>query len=140
MFSGSPVPVVDAFTTQAILDLAAAMTPLEWSRGPGSRGYARLLGAGRVPDSIRLRTRRGGQSWDEWFIIRNDRDRYYDEVAALAGTPILGGWVDDAALRAQLDSWPWGEVHGPDRLPVLAMGRILTLAALVRAASEWVRG
>ena len=140
MFSGSPVPVVDAFTTASILDLAAAITPLEWSRGPGSRGYARLLGAGRVPDSIRLRTRRGGQSWDEWFIIHNDRDRYYDEVAALASTPILGGWVDDTALRAQLDMWPWGEIHGPDRLPVLAMGRILSLAGFVRAATQWTRG
>jgi hypothetical protein len=140
MFSGSPVPVLDAFSTRDILDLAAAITPREWSRGPGPRGYARLLGAGRVPDSIRLRARRGGQSWDNWFIIRNDRDRYYDEVGALAATPILGGWVDDVVLRARLDSWPWGEVHGPSLLSVRAMDRILSLAGFIRAATTWCRG
>lgn len=140
MFSGSPVPVLDAFTTRGTLDLAASITPLEWSRGPGPRGYARLLGAGRVPDSIRLRTRRGGQSWDEWYLIRNDRDRYFDEVQELASTPILGGWVDDQALRTQLAAWPWGEVTAPSRLSVVAMNRILSLAAFVRAATAWCRG
>ena len=139
MFSGSAVPTVDPFTTRTLLDVAAAITPLEWSRGPGPRGYARLLGAGRVPDPIRLRTRRGGQAWDQWYLIRNDRDRYYDEVVALAATPILGGWVDTAVLRAQLDQWPWGEVHGPAHLSLLAMGRILSLGGFVRAASQWCR-
>lgn len=140
MFRASAVPVVDPFATRSMLDLAAAISPLEWSRGPGARGYARLLAACRVPDSIRLRTRRGGQSWDEWYLIRNQRERYYDEVAALATTPILGGWVDDAVLRSHLDAWPWGQVHGPSQLPVLAMARILSLAAYVRAATRWSRG
>ena len=139
MFAGSPVPIIDPFSTQRMLDTAAALTPLEWLRGPGdSRTYARLLAAGRVPDAIRMRTRRGGQAWDEWYLIRNERDRYVDEVAALATTPILGGWVDDASLRDTLDGWPWGQVHGPNRMAVLAMNRILSLAAFVRAATGWI--
>lgn len=137
IFSAVPVPVVDPFTTASVRTFAAAMTPLEWSGGLGARGYARLLGQGRVPDAIRLRQRRGGQAWDEWFFIRDCRDRYHDEVAAVATTPILGGWVDHRALRTQLDSWPWGEVRGPDRMSVLAMNRILALAGFVREASSW---
>ena len=139
VFSGSPIPVVDPFATQRLLDLAASITPVEWLRGPGgSRTYARLLGAGRVPDSIRLRSRRGGQGWDEWYLIRNDRDRYYDEVQTLAATPILGGWVDDGVLWRTLETWPWGQVSGPDRMSVLAMNRILSLAGFVRAATGWI--
>jgi hypothetical protein len=139
MFAGSLVPAVDPFTTGRMLDTAAAITPLEWLRGPGSsRSYARLLAAGRVPDTIRLRTRRGGQAWDEWYLIRNDRDRYFDEVHALATTPILGGWVDHTALRTILTNWPWGQVHGPDRMSVIAMNRILSLAAFVRTATDWL--
>lgn len=138
MFAGSPVPVVDPFATQRMLETAAAITPREWQRGPGpSRSYARLLAAGRVPEAIRLRTRRGGQAWDEWYLIRNERSRYFNEIDALTETPILGGWVDDRALRAILETWPWGQAHGPDRMAVLAMNRILALAAYVRTASRW---
>ena len=127
-----PAPLVDPFVGRAVLDLAAAITPREWSRGPQPRGYARLLGEGRVPDEIRLRTRRGGQSWDHWFLMRNQRDRYYDEVGSLAATPVLGGWVDDSVLRRELDSWPWGEVAGPSPMSLIAMDRMLSLAAFVR--------
>lgn len=138
MFAGSPLPFLDPFATRRMLDTAAAITPLEWQRGPGpSRSYARLLAAGRVPDAIRLRTRRGGQAWDEWYLMRNEQSRYFNEVDALAETPILGGWVDDRTLRNILNTWPWGQVHGPARTSVLAMNRILALAAYVRAASHW---
>lgn len=137
MFSAQRVPAVDPFTTAQVRTLAAAITPLEWSRGLGSRGYARLLGESRVPDTIRLRTRRGGQSWDEWYQIRNRRQRYLDEAAEVANTPILGGWVDHSALIAILEAWPWGQVTGPGKMPVLAMNRILALASYVRASSEW---
>ena len=124
--------MADPFLSRGILDLAASITPREWARGPQPRGYARLLGAGRVPDEIRLRTRRGGQSWDHWYLIRDQRARYYDEVASLPNTPILGGWVDDVALRRILDSWPWGQVNGPSQISAIAMDRILSLATFVR--------
>ena len=127
-----PAPLADPFLSRGILDLAASITPREWARGPQPRGYARLLGAGRVPDEIRLRTRRGGQSWDHWYLIRDQRARYYDEVASLPNTPILGGWVDDVALRRILDSWPWGQVNGPSQISAIAMDRILSLATFVR--------
>ncbi len=77
-------------------------------------------------------------SLGRWYLIRNDRDRYFDEVHALATTPILGGWVDHTALRTILTNWPWGQVHGPDRMSVIAMNRILSLAAFVRTATDWL--
>ena len=135
-----PAALADPYLSRAILDLAATMTPREWSRGPQPRGYARLLGEGRVPDEIRLRTRRGGQSWDHWYLIRNHRDRYYDEVASLPNTPILGGWVDHDVLRRTLDEWPWGEVQGPSQLSVIAMDRILSLATFVRLTTTRLNG
>lgn len=126
---------VDPFASREVIDLAAAIAPAQWLQGPAPRGFARVLGQGRVPDDIRLRTRRGGQAWDEWFLMRHQRERYLDEVAALAHTPVLGGWVDDRHLAGTLEAWPWGQVRGPGRLDVLSINRVLALAAFVRAAS-----
>lgn len=130
--SSWPAPLVDPYSDPRILSLAAAITPLEWSRGPQPRGYARLLGQGRVPDSIRLRTRQGGQSMDQWYFMRNHRDRYYDETSMLAQTPILGDWVDHVALQRRLDTWPWGQRDSPPLLQLVAMNSILSLGAYVR--------
>ena len=131
---------VDPFTAASVLDLAASIVPAEWSRGPRPRGYARLLGAGRVPDAIRLRTRRGGQSWDNWFLIRNQRERYLDELAALPGTPVVGGMVDADLLRRRAEAWPWGETIGPSHADVTATDRILSLAAFVRMTTTRLAG
>ena len=56
----------DPFRARQILDFAAQIQPVDWLRGPAPRGLARLIAADRVPDAIRLRTRRGGQAWDTW--------------------------------------------------------------------------
>lgn len=136
MFSAWPAPLVDPFCDPKVLDLAASMTPLEWSRGPQPRGYARLLGQGRIPDGIRLRTRQGGQSMDQWHFMRNHRDRYYDEAWLLTKTPILGGWVDHTSLLRILDTWPWGQRQGPQLLPLVAMNSILSLGAYVRMMQQ----
>ncbi len=52
------MPIVDPFTASALLAVAAVITPYQWLQGPYPRGYARLLGEGRVPEEIRLRRRR----------------------------------------------------------------------------------
>jgi hypothetical protein len=129
-------PYVDPFTSREVIDLAARIVPAQWQQGPGPRGLARLLGEGRVPDEIRLRTRRGGQAWDEWFLMRHERQRYAEEIDKLSETPVLGGWVDHVQLRRQHESWPWGEVEGPPSLAVLALNRILSLGSFVRMTSE----
>ncbi len=131
------VLTVDPFSARTILDLAAAITPREWTRDPDPRGFARRLGAGRVPDEIRLRTRRGGQAWDDWFVMRDQRDRYEDEISLLAETPALGGWIDPQPVRSLCAGLPWGQVQPPETsLPVTALNRILSLAAFARMTRQ----
>jgi len=131
--------MVDPFASGPVLDLAAAMTPLEWSRGGMHRGYARMLGAGRVPDAIRLRTRRGGQSWDAWYTIADQRNRYLDEVAAVASTPVLCDLVDVDVLRATVAAFPWGEPQASMPSAVMALNRLLGLAGFVRLTDRRLR-
>ena len=133
---------VDPFTAQPVLDLAAAITPSEWLRYGTDRGYARRLGLGRVPDDIRLRTRRGGQSWDEWFIIHDQRERYLDEAAALKSTPIIGDALDATSLariRDEVARWSWGD---PTAIPPMLhpVQRLFSLAGFVRSTTERLRG
>lgn len=127
--------LIDPFSDAAMIDLAASMTPAEWTRYGTGRGYARRLGLGRVPDEVRFRTRRGGQSWDHWFIVRTERDRYLDEVRSLAVTPIVSDLIDAptlARIDVEVASWPWGELgHAP--LTLLPIERLLALAMFVRS-------
>ncbi|MFZ8997757.1 MAG: hypothetical protein ACO3D0_05230 [Ilumatobacteraceae bacterium] len=91
-----------------------------------------------MPDDVRLRTRRGGQSWDHWFVIRHQRERYLDEVRSIPATPIVSDLVDGVVLgqiEAEVSSWPWGE-PGPAPRTLLRIERWLALAAFVRSTSE----
>lgn len=129
---------LDPFTASSVLDLAAAMTPREWMRYGANRGYARRLGVGRVPDEIRLRTRRGGQSWDHWFVVSGQRDRYLDEAGALATTPLLAELLGPeliGEIRAEVERWPWGDPgHGPSSL--IPIERLFALASYVRSTPQ----
>lgn len=130
-----PLPFVDPFTSWRVLAVAASIAPRQWAGGPHPRGYARLLGVDRVPDSIRLRTRRGGQAWDTWHVIAGQRDRYIDEARLLATTPVLADWVDGAAVEAIVTAWPWGE-GVPVQVELLGVHRLLSLAAFIRMTSS----
>ncbi len=134
--AGWLLPIADPFTASAVLALAASITPYQWLQGPYPRGYARLLGEGRVPDDIRLRTRRGGQAWDTWFVIRNQRERYLDELKLVNLSPGLAGWVDTSEMQKKAEQWPWGEIHGPSQIEVIAIDRLLSLAAFARMTDE----
>ena len=124
--------VIDPFRSRTLLDLAAAITPAQWQSTGEPRGFARLLSAGRVPDAVRLRQRRGGQAWDAWFWVRSHKQRYLDEVDQLAETAVLGELVDHDLIRRRIESWPWDEVHGPDHLDVVAIERVLSLGRFTR--------
>ena len=127
------VLMADPFASRAVIEVAASITPTEWAHGEVARGFARRAGAGRVPDAIRLRTGRGLQGRDAWFVIRNDRDDYRDRVAALHGVAGLEG-VDQPAIAAQVAAWPWGEQRGPQWQEQVAVDRLLGLAEF---ASIW---
>lgn len=55
---------LDPFSSRAVIEFAATIPGPIWSDAPGDRAFARLAGAGRVPEQIRLETRRGVQGWD----------------------------------------------------------------------------
>lgn len=127
---------VDPFAASSVLHVAAAIEPSEWWRGARTRSFARTLGAGVVPDAIRSRRRRGAQGWDTWFVIRNQRQRYLDEVEALATTAVIADHVDVGAVRDTVLSWPWGEVQGPDPVAVAHLTSLLAFGTFVRKASS----
>lgn len=119
--AGWRVPYVDPFATESMLDLAAAIKPADWARAGFPRGFARLVARGRLPDEIRLRTRRGGQAWDAWFTIHDRKSEHLAAAEALIDDPTLGAWVDADVLLAEVRSWPWGKPHAadPTRLPAV---------------------
>jgi hypothetical protein len=131
--------LTDPFTSRDVIRAAASVRPDEWHRGPGGRAFARTLGNGRVPDQVRLRTRRGYQSADVWWHMRNSRDRYLDEAAMLAGSPIVGDLVDVGWIRSMASELPWGERRTEKRLQVVLLNRILALAAYTREMSARLR-
>lgn len=100
---------VDPFATESMLNLAAAITPAAWARAGSDRGFARLVARGRLPDEIRLRTRRGGQSWDTWYTVHDQRELHIAAAEQLVNDPDLGAWVDADALLGAVRALPWGQ-------------------------------
>lgn len=133
------VPNVDPFTHPEVLRLAASLTPTEWTRGPYPRGFARRVGAGLVPDPIRLRNIYGVQGSDTWFVIKDLRERYLDEAASLSTTPGLSEWFDVAGIRRRVEAWPWGHPEGPNEVEMQAVHQVLTLADFRRTIEERLR-
>lgn len=131
---------IDPFATRRICELAASIEPGLWRRGSLPRGFARNLGADRVPDQIRLRTRRGSQSADLWYATRNFRDRYLDEIDLLPTTPYLGGWVDHRALRREVATWPWSDATRPPGWSLKGLHHVLGLAGFIRGTAERLLG
>jgi hypothetical protein len=129
---GQILPTLDPFSAASVIRVASEITPLEWSQGQFPRGFARRAGIGRVPDEIRSRTRRGGQSWDIWFVMRQQKDRYFDEIALLSDTPVVGEVIDPEAVKSLANSWNWSEDASPEFLELTQMNTILSLADFVR--------
>lgn len=89
----APAIVADPFAARSILELAAAIEPRVWQRGHDSRSLARRLAAGRVPDEIRLRRRRGGQGMDTWFVVRSRPTRMDRGVEVVGDSALMRDWV-----------------------------------------------
>ena len=134
--AGWTAPHQDPFATQPVVDLAAAIKPSAWARAGAPRGFARLVAQGRLPDEIRLRTRRGGQSWDSWYTVHDQRDRYAAEAELLCSDPMLGPHVDGGALRATLGSWPWGQPHMPTPAKLHAVTELLAFGIAWRTLAQ----
>lgn len=126
------VPSVDPFRAQEVLEVAARIKPQAWQRPGMTRGLARALGAGIVPDAVRLRTARGAQGNDVWQWIYQQHRVYEDQVDLLADTRLLAGLVDVAKVRATVARWPWGSPVPPPLLEVAVVNRLLAFARFIR--------
>lgn len=130
--AGNPAAVegtlmADPFAAPAVLSAAAAIDPVEWRLGGRGRAVARRLAAGRVPDAIRLRTRRGQQGRDAWWLIRHDRDDYLDRVVTARNQPGFEG-VEWAVVQERVAAWPWGTLEPPNWHEQVAVDRLLSLS------------
>lgn len=128
---GVGLPTVDPFASVAVARAAASIAPDEWIRGPAPRGFARRLGKGRVPDSVRLRPTFGAQGIDAWGHMQGSRQDYLDEAEGIADTQ-LGDIVDAARFVRAVRSWPWGQQQGPISGEVVSAERVLVLARFLR--------
>lgn len=132
--SGGTTWRIDPFLAPSVLELAARIRPEAWRRGFPDRAFARSVSSGRIPDEIRLRTTRGAQGADSWFVVRHDRDDYLDRIAQIAQVPGLES-VDARMLGRHVASWPWGEPVGPPHVEQAVVERLLGLAAF--GARRW---
>jgi hypothetical protein len=64
--------------------------------------------------------------------MRDSKDRYLAEIDLLANTPFLGGWVDQVALRAAVEAWPWGRAGDPGGWSVAGIHHVLGYADFIR--------
>lgn len=105
---------VDPFLSRELIELAAAITPRTWRRGPAERGFARRAATGRVPDAIRLRARRGGQGFDTWFVIATQPRRTEAALRTAEEVTATQRWIDAAGLRTW---WRNAVARGPHQPP-----------------------
>lgn len=138
-FAGWDAALVDPFRSRPVVDLAASITPASWARGGSPRGLARLIAEGRVPDEIRLRTRRGGQTWDTWFVESAHRERYLMEVRLATEDPDLGSHLDRSELLREVRSWPWGQPMSAAPTGFGQLQNVLAVAAFARVTRRRVR-
>lgn len=131
-FDGWEASFVDPFRSQSVVELAAEITPAAWARGGSPRGLARLLAAGRVPDEIRLRTRRGGQSVDSWFMESKQKSRYLAGIEQAAQDPLLGPLFPWATLQDEVQSWPWGQVTSAEPKSFMQVQKILAAGTFLQ--------
>ena len=137
--AGRPL-AADPFSSRAVLDFAASMTPVEWNRSALTRGYARMLGAGRIPDPIRLRTQRGSQASDVWHWMHHSRERYLDELRAIPNTSIAADALDTGKLIAIASNWAWGDAMSPPpRGEIFVVDQALAFSAFCRDTTMRLR-
>jgi asparagine synthase (glutamine-hydrolysing) len=89
-----------------VLEVCAAQPAWIRRRAGMTRAGCRSAMAGRLPDSIRLRTERGMQLPDWLDRLGDARTELAAEVAAMRADPTCARFVDVARLDAALRSWP----------------------------------
>lgn len=125
--------MVDPFANRALIELLLSFPP-EASIGLGhERLLARLAGEGKVPDSIRWRTRRGEQAPDEALWIGEQAAHYQQVWQRLRDQPLVctlfdPDWVSATLQRSRQAPLP--------RLTASTVHRILDIALFIEQATQ----
>lgn len=122
----------DPLGSLPVVALARALPPAAWSPGGVSRGLAREVMRGLVPDEIRLRTTRGRQAADAVDRVRGQEPVLLAALDRFEENPTITRLLDTGAMRrALLD----GTLADPTRAPLwtLTHARAFGLGAFV----EW---
>ena len=133
------IPSVDPYRAPQVLEVAARIKPEAWRRPGMTRGFARALGQGRVPDGIRLRQARGAQGLDVWQQMYRHRLEYETQVELLADTPAIADLVDIAALRSVVGTWSWDSRLPPPQIQTSVVNRLLAFGQFIRDADDRLR-
>ena len=93
----------DPFSDRRFIETVLSF-PLEtFLAGGRSRGLAREMGLGLVPDEIRLRRNRGAQSPESAGIIQKHQKRYRNALSALSSSPACAEIFDLHAASTTLE-------------------------------------
>ncbi|WP_409421562.1 asparagine synthase-related protein [Pseudaeromonas sp. ZJS20] len=95
---------VDPFSDRALMEQLLRYPPEAYVGLGHQRLLARLVGEGRVPDSIRLRSRRGEQAPDESLWMREQANHYRAQWRQLRALPDLALLLDLDQVDRLLDS------------------------------------
>ncbi len=121
----------DPFSDRRFIELLLSFPVEAFLAGGRSRGLAREMGAGLVPDAIRLRRNRGAQSPESAGIIQKHADRYRSALDALNDSPACAEAFDLTAASQTLEKLAAGNGNLAE---AYSIERLIDAGSLIR---EW---
>jgi asparagine synthase (glutamine-hydrolysing) len=107
-------PTADRRLLELLLSFPLAAFAYEGSK----RGLARTIGRGLLPDAIRLRQTRGGQSMDYAAVMARALPRYQNACGRMAASSTCRSLFDLDTLRISLERVRAGETSGALTSPI----------------------
>ncbi len=100
------IEVRDPTADKRILDFCFSIPPEQYLAEGRSRSLIRRAMKGRLPDSVRLETRRGLQSADWYLPVREALPAMRAELAMIAQSPAAREVLDLPRIHALIDTFP----------------------------------
>ena len=107
----SGVELRDPTGDKRLIELLLSFPPEAFFAGGRPRGLAREMGAGYVPDSIRLRRRRGMQVPEHCGLILSHANEYRDALDVLESSPACRDSLQLDRAREALNQLCSGEIN-----------------------------
>jgi len=119
----------DPIADRRLIEASLAFPMEAHMAGGRSRGLAREMGAGIVPDSIRLRRNRGAQSPETASIIQLHAGRYRTALEALRSSPACNEIFDFDAAAKTMDRVAAGQGNLTD---AYILERLIDAGSLIK--------